>query len=397
MSYPDPIIPKALPASAKIAFISPSLRINTVLPAPLARSIALFESLGHKVTTIFSNTGEDEDPVSSDGRSVHASIANRLAELRAAFAGDFDAVFCTIGGSTMTQLIPYLVEDAELLELVRKNPKIVVGYSDITVLHWSLRALTGLRTFYGPGPIAEFGEAPTSTRESVSRFLSAAVDGNSGETTKDVDDGYLQDFHLAHLLSTISSPNTFPGPVPRSKYYAPLPASYFFTAPTETTPRALFPTPPWIWLRPGRAEGRLFGGCLTVVSRIQGIPRITPDWRGKVLFLESAMAEGDLTKGNPLERVTQAVADLAARGVFDEISGLVIGRPHGYDSERARAEYAASFTGLLCHGRFAKRPFPILMNVDTGHTSPLVTLPMDAMAVLDSERDEFAIAETVVV
>lgn len=150
-------------------------------------------------------------------------------------------------------------------------------------------------------------------------------------------------------------------------------------------------------LRPGCAEGRLFGGCLTVVARIQGIPRITPDWKGRILFLESAMAEGDLSKGNALGKVRQAVADIAAYVVFDEIAGLVIGRPYGYDSERARAEYAAVFRGLLCRGRLAGHQFPILMNVDIGHTAPMVTLPMDSLALLDSDRDEFAITEAAVI
>ncbi|KXH52282.1 LD-carboxypeptidase, partial [Colletotrichum nymphaeae SA-01] len=168
---------------------------------------------------------------------------------------------------------------------------------------------------------------------------------------------------------------------------------------TSTTPRALLPSPPWTWLRRGpRTQGRLFGGCLTVVARIQGIAHISPSWKDKIMFLESATAEADMTKGNPLARIRSAFADLAARGVFDEIAGLVVGRAYGYNTERERAEYAAVIQGLLCKGRLgASTSFPILMNVDFGHTAPIVTLPMDALAVLDSEKDEFSIAEAVVV
>ncbi|KAF6844167.1 carboxypeptidase [Colletotrichum musicola] len=319
---------------------------------------------------------EDADVVVADGKPIAASIANRLAELRAAFSDpSFDAVLCTVGGPTMTELIPSLVEDAELHRLVRDNPKILIGYSDITVLHWTLQALTGLRTFYGPCPVSELGEAATSTPESLASFASrnAALETAASRRT---DDGYLQDFHL---------------------FYAPVVPPYFLTAMAPTNPRPLFPSPAWKWLRPGRAEGRLFGGCLTVVARIQGIPRITPDWKGRILFLESAMAESDLSKGNPLGKVRQAVADIAAHGVFDEIAGLVIGRPYDYVSERAREEYAAVFKGLLCRGRLAEHQFPILINVDIGHTAPMVTLPMDSLALLDSDRDEFAITEAAVI
>ncbi|KAF6833745.1 peptidase U61 LD-carboxypeptidase A protein [Colletotrichum plurivorum] len=399
MTHLDPIVPKALPANANIALISPSSRINNLVPDALARSINLLTSLGYRVTTFFFNDGEDADVVVANGKSIAASIANRLGELRAAFSDpSFDAVLCTVGGPTMTELIPSLVEDAELHRLVRENPKILIGYSDITVLHWSLRALTGLRTFYGPCSVSELGEAATSTPESLASFASRNAAPETAASRR-TDDEYLQDFHLVSLLAALSRPQPL-GTVPRSKFYAPIVPPYFLSAISAMAPRnprLLLPSPAWKWLRPGRAEGRLFGGCLTVVARIQGIPRITPDWKGRILFLESAMAEGELSKGNPLGKVRQAVADIAAHGVFDEIAGLVIGRPYGYDTERARAEYAAVFRGLLCCGRLAEHQFPILMNVDIGHTAPMVTLPMDSLALLDSDRDEFAITEAAVI
>ncbi|KAK1980038.1 LD-carboxypeptidase [Colletotrichum cereale] len=400
-SFPPPILPKALRPGAKIALLSPSGRIDPEVSAPLARAEVLLRSLGYTVTTIYSDAGERTaggggvDPVDL----IDASIRNRLAELRAAFADPaVDMIFCTVGGSTMTELVPYIVEDAALHALVRANPKIVVGYSDITVLHWCLRALTGLRTFYGPCAALDLGGDVD-----LAAFSSASVSSLSPSASVPEDpaegDIYVHEFHLAALLQAISNPGRPLGPVPRSRFYAPLIPSYFFPPPSPlpSNTRALLPSPAWTWLRPGCAKGRLFGGCLTVVSRIQGIPRITPDWRGRILFLESATGEGDQAKGNPLGRVRQAVADLAARGVFDELAGLVIGRPYGYNTEKERARYAAAFRGLLCHGRLADRKFPILMNVDVSHTSPKVTLPMDALAVLDSDKDEFVITEAAVV
>ncbi|EXF77148.1 LD-carboxypeptidase [Colletotrichum fioriniae PJ7] len=404
MSFPPPLVPKSLPTNAKIALISPSFRVNTLVPTALARSQTLLSSLGYTVTTIFFPQDEDLDPVLSAGEPIPAGIRNRLAELRAAFADPtVDMVLCTVGGSTATELIPYLVADLDLQRLIRENPKIFVGYSDITVLHWSLRALTGLRTFYGPCAVSELGEAVTSTPASVSSF-DFSRDHHLEQANKTEDDGYLQDFHLAHLLQTLSTPTrtTTPIPIPRSTYYALITPPYFLSPSTRTstTPRTLLPSPPWTWLRRApRTQGRLFGGCLTVVARIQGIARISPPtWKGRIMFLESSTAEADMTKGNPLARIRSAFADLAARGVFDEIAGLVVGRAYGYNTERERAEYAAVIQGLLCKGRLgASTSFPILMNVDIGHTAPIVTLPMDVLAILDSEKDEFSITEAVVV
>ncbi|KXH26865.1 LD-carboxypeptidase, partial [Colletotrichum nymphaeae SA-01] len=241
MSFPPPLIPKSLPPNAKIALISPSFRVNTLVPTALARAQTLLSSLGYAVTTIFQPDGEDLDPVLTAGEPIPAGIRNRLAELRAAFADPtVDMVLCTVGGSTATELIPYLVADVELQRLIKENPKIFVGYSDITVLHWSLRALTGLRTFYGPCAVSELGEAVTSTPASVSSF---DFSQEYTESNKTEDDGYLQDFHLAHLLQTLSTPTptTTPIPIPRSTYYAPITCPYFLSPSTRTstTPRAL--------------------------------------------------------------------------------------------------------------------------------------------------------------
>jgi muramoyltetrapeptide carboxypeptidase LdcA involved in peptidoglycan recycling len=107
------------------------------------------------------------------------------------------------------------------------------------------------------------------------------------------------------------------------------------------------------------------------------------------------MGDDDVS-GNPIHRVKAGIADLIAQGVFDEAAGLVVGRPFGYDSEEAREEYAGVITGLLCEGRLAEKKFPILFNVDIGHTTPMVTLPFDVLAELDSERDRFAILEPAV-
>ena len=93
--------------------------------------------------------------------------------------------------------------------------------------------------------------------------------------------------------------------------------------------------------------------------------------------------------------VRMGVADLVAQGVFREAAGLVIGRPYGYDSEERTGQYVDVFRGLLCDGKASGgNEFPILFGVDFGHTTPMVTLPFDALAELDSEADRFAILES---
>ncbi|KAH8202070.1 hypothetical protein TruAng_003738 [Truncatella angustata] len=352
-----PIIPNALQPGATIAFISPSARLNDKMPEVMSRATAVLSGRGYNVRTFFNKD-----------TSIQNSISNRLSEIRAAFSDpQISAIICTIGGSSFTELLPALIADTELHATIRANPKIVVGFSDITGLHWFLYALTGLRTFYGPGAIPELGEA-------------SSVDDEASSLA----------FCVKHLFRVIEERKPL-GAVPRSLTYAAEPAQVF-SEPGSKEPPKLTANPGWTWLREGKAQGRLFGGCLTVVARLQAVPAIVPDWRGRIVFLETALGE-DEHSGNPIYRVQAGFADLIAAGVFDEAAGLVVGRPFGYDTEEEREQYTGVIKGLLCEGRLAHKKFPILFGIDIGHTTPIVTLPFDALALLDSDKDQFQILE----
>ena len=358
---PSPIVPKALRPGDTIAFVSPSARLNTKLSPVITRAKLFLESKGYKVREFFN---EDQD--------IQSCIANRLSEIRQAFsAEDVSAVICTIGGTTFTELLPALIKDTELHKVIREKPKIVVGFSDISIFHWFLHAMTGLRTFYGPGAIPELGE-----------------NAYADESTSPV--SFLAD----HLLRVITSTEAA-GEIPRSQVYTPR-IPHFFDEATSTAPTPVAATPPWVWLRKGKGRGRLFGGCLTVIARAQGIRAIVPDWKDKLIFVETATSE-DHQAGNPIHRVQAAFADLIAGGVFDNAAGLVVGRPYGYDSEEERQAYMDVITGLFCGGPMGEKDFPILFGVDIGHTMPMVTLPYDTLAELDSDKDSFAIVEAAVV
>ena len=357
---PSPVLAPALQPGATIAFVSLSARLNDVFPAAVSRASALLSSRGYEVRVLFNQPDS----------GIQSSISNRLAEFRAALLDPrVTAVICTIGGETFTELLPALVADTALHAAVRAHPKIVVGYSDMTGLHWFLHAMTGLRSFYGPSAIPELGTADPPD-----------------------DAGSPRAFCLGSLLDVVARPRPL-GDVPRSPTYAPaLPD--FFREPASAQVQNLGPAPAWRWLRGGAGRGRLFGGCLTTVARLNGVRAVAPDWRGRIVFLETAVR-----KGEALGELRTAFADLVAQGVFDEAAGLVVGRPSGYETGEALDRYAGVITELLCEGRLAEaeNQFPILFNVDIGHTTPMVTLPYDALAALDSDSDRFTLLEAGVV
>lgn len=355
---PSRILAKALQPGDTVAFVSLSARLNGIFPEPIKRASSLFESHGYKVRVFFTP---------NENSGIQSGIADRLSELRVALVDPtISAVICTIGGETFTELLPALVADSELQEQVRANPKVVVGYSDNTGLHWFLHALTGLRTFYGPTAIPELGTADSQDDQATPLA-----------------------FCVSSLFKAITKAEPL-GKIPRSSFYAPDHPAFFQDSQSLEVQKVVS-SPAWAWLRPGRARGRLFGGLLGTVVRLNGVRALAPDWRGRIIFLETAVSEAD-----DIGAVRTAFADLVAQGVFDSAAGLVVGRPFGYDSDEARNEYAEVITSLLCdasHGPIAENRFPILFNVDIGHTTPMVTLPFDALAVLDSESDQFEVLE----
>ncbi|POS73836.1 hypothetical protein DHEL01_v207767 [Diaporthe helianthi] len=210
---PLPIIPPPLQPGQTIAFVSPSARLNNILPTALARAKDLFTSQGYQFRELF--TPDD---------GIQSSITNRLSELRTALTDpSISAVICTIGGPSFTELLPALLEDTELHAAVRANPKVVPR---------------------------------------------AAEDDKEHETS-------ALAFCTRHLFRAITDPSPI-GDVARSPTYAPDPALVFKEPESLARPR-LVPAGGWAWLRPGKAQGRLFGGCLTVMARLAGVRGVVPD------------------------------------------------------------------------------------------------------------------------
>jgi muramoyltetrapeptide carboxypeptidase len=86
-----------------------------------------------------------------------ASPRERADDIHAAFLDDeVSVVLASIGGLHSNQLLPHLDP-----ELIAAHPKVLQGYSDVTVLLWALAKHAGLRTFHGPALIPELGEFPS--------------------------------------------------------------------------------------------------------------------------------------------------------------------------------------------------------------------------------------------
>lgn len=149
----------------------------------------------------------------------------------------------------------------------------------------------------------------------------------------------------------------------------------------------MVPTPSSKFLRPGKAEGPILGGCLRKLVALSGTPYFSiPMHKGAILFLEiSGGEDGPM----PLYRVRADLVDLINTGLFDEIVGLVFGRTYMYD-EKMTAELE-DLLGELVDGHGWK--WPVLTGVDIGHTNPMITVPFGARTLLDSDSGKFYFLE----
>ncbi|KAJ6032495.1 peptidase family S66 [Penicillium herquei] len=345
----ETIIPKALKRRDKIAFISPSARLNNILPVPLSRGKAYLESLGFEVEIIFSSAATT---------TISDSIRVRCEEIHTAFRDTtISAIICTIGGSHANELLPFLD-----YSLIRSNPKIFMGYSDTTFLHYGIQSQTGLRTFYGPSVLTDFSDFPKPMQLTTDHFL--------------------------HMLTSEESV----GPLPRSPICSKDHSDFMFSDKPET-PREIVDSPPWRWLRKGQATGYLYGGTTSCVVRLQGTPYAPDSWNDKILFLESSMGD-NVQLPYSVGEFRNNLVDLALSGVLNEIRGLVIGRGYKYDASM-QDELAGVIEEVfdVIVRRSRDEELPILMNVDFGHTSPFLTLPYHALVSLDGDRDKFSVLE----
>lgn len=282
-------------------------------------------------------------------RNQHGPVSdtpsNRAADLHELFLNpQIGAILAAIGGDHSCHLLPLLD-----FGLVREHPKIFAGFSDVTVLNVAFYVQAGLVTFNSPSLLVEFGEYPEM-------------------------DEYTRDHWLRLVTSSQAT-----GPLAPSTWWTEEYLSWD-TPPDQLRPRQRRPSPGWTWLKEGVGEGVLLGGCLESLDHLRGT-RFWPNWEGALFFFETSEEKP------PPERVDAILMDYENMGVFEQIHGLLVGRPMRYSDEEK-----TQLRQVLLE-RTAKYDFPILCDMDFGHTTPQLTLPVGVRARLDGRKRVFEFLE----
>ncbi|MCY3551771.1 MAG: LD-carboxypeptidase [Candidatus Poribacteria bacterium] len=282
----------------------------------------------------------------------------RAHDLMAAFADEtIDGIISTIGGEDSIRTLPYLD-----LDLIWKNPKVFMGFSDTTISHAACFK-AGLVSFYGPSFMAGFAE-------------------NDGMFPYMVD-SVRRTLFSAEPIGVIE-PNRAGWTVEHLPWENPE---------NQSVRRKLNPCTGWKFHQDeGVVEGQLFGGCVEVLDWLRGTDYFPSggDLQGAVLFLETS------EEAPPPSFLARFVRCIAAMGVLEGLSGILLGRPGGGVDPGTFHEY----DDALCKAvreEHELNDMPIVTNMDFGHTDPMFVIPMGMKARIDSAKQEIVIDEAAVI
>lgn len=312
--------PKRLSIGSTIGLISPA---GFISEKQLEESVNNLEGLGFKV--VYSDKilsrygylgGEDE---------IRAEEVNLMFK-----RDDVDGIFCTRGGYGCARILSMLD-----YESIRKNPKVLIGYSDITSLLYAIFSQTGLVCFHGPVGISTFNDY------SVEYFKRTLMNPEKTLTIKKAIEENIDDEYTSYPIIT------------------------------------------------GKAEGKLVGGNLSIVASMVGTKYDIPS-EGKIIFLEEI--------GEEPYRVDRMLMQMKLAGKFDGAKGIAMGVFKNSRSKKNDEEPITSFTlKEVLFDILGSLKIPIIYGLSFGHISNKFTLPVGISAELDTLNQTVTFLEPAVI
>jgi muramoyltetrapeptide carboxypeptidase len=263
--------------------------------------------------------------------SLAGADRDRAQDINRFFADrDVRAVLPTRGGWGSARLLPHLDFDT-----IRRNPKVMLGYSDITALLNGIHARTGLVTFHGPNGGGRWDAWSLDWTKRV-LFGAEAVTFANPKTTND-----------RNVLTQIDN---------RTRV-----------------------------ITPGKARGRLLGGNLSVLTGILGSAYV-PDFTGAILFLEDVEEQP--------YRVDRMMTSLKLAGIFDRVRGVIFGT---CSECNPGAGYASFTLEEILNDHLKALKVPAWQGAMIGHNMPQWTLPVGLDVEIDTAAGTITMAEAAVV
>ncbi len=317
-----PLKPKALRRGDAISVVVPAGPVNR---ERIDRALERLRKRGFRAKT-YGDIYRSKSYLAGDDKT-------RADELMAAFRdAETTAVWCARGGYGVSRLL-----DRIDFDLIRRHPKVLIGFSDITALHIAIHQRTDLVTFHGPNLQDGFGgqdEPPPANEAVLWQAILAEEQSNAGQ-------GYAYDLTKIENVELRT-------------------------------------------LRGGASRGRLVGGNLAVLAALMGTP-FEIDTAGRILFLEDV--------GERLYRIDRYLSQLWLAGKLQAAAGVLLGSFSYSENEPAESEEAVA--ALFDH-YFGRLDVPVLAGFPAGHTKHNLTLPVGALIEMDANKKLVRVCESTV-
>jgi muramoyltetrapeptide carboxypeptidase len=311
------IKPKKISAGSKIGIIAPATDVTS--PDDIAKCIEVIKyfQFEYKIGKSLLN-----------GKGYKTkSIDERVGDLHEMFKDEsVSAVFCIRGGYGSAQLL-----DKIDYKLVKSNPKIFLGYSDITALHSAIHKMTGLITFHGPVMLSAFNNFTLQNFKNI--FFPES-----------------NEIILKNPESITGLRNSFP---------------------IRT-------------IQSGSATGRLIGGNLSLISSLAGT-KYFPDTENKILFLEDV--------GEVPFRIDRMLNQLRLAGAFDKCNAIIFGKCCDCDAGDSQSTWDLSL-GEVLDSYFGNIKIPSFYGLMIGHTQDQLTLPIGCEVSINSDNGTIILSES---
>ncbi|MEL1266340.1 LD-carboxypeptidase [Pseudoxanthomonas putridarboris] len=316
-TLPKRLLPPPLNPGDTVALVSPSAATDDPFDLQLAQEA--MEALGFKVKV--------GPHLAARRGHLAGSDAERAGDLNAMFADkEVKAIICARGGSGAARLLPLLDYD-----LIRRNPKVLLGYSDITALHNALLSQAGLVSFHGPI--------------------------GSGSWNRFNADQFRRVFFDRELMRYQNITDTGDELVQRRNRT--------------------------VAITGGKAQGELVGGNLSVLVALAGSPYL-PDFTGKILFLED-VSEAPY-------RIDRMFSTLKLMGALDRIAGLVFGECTDCDPGDG---YGSLTLPQIFDDHIKPLKIPAYRGAMIGHIRQQFIVPVGGRVEMDADAGTFRLLEPV--
>jgi muramoyltetrapeptide carboxypeptidase len=311
------IKPKRLKAGDTLGVIAPS---SSLSDKTIETAVSNLTELGFKV-----KLGKN---VRAKNGYLAGTDAQRLEDLHWAFSDpEVDAVWCIRGGYGATRILPQVD-----FKLIKKHPKIFIGYSDITALHVAIFQKTGLVTFHGPVGTSDYSDF---TKPYVWELLTKPT----------------PQYVLKHSEENLKN---------ESNLYKP----EVITA--------------------GKCRGQLIGGNLSLLSAMDGTPFALRDLKGKILFIEDV-------DERPY-RVDRMLTQMLQCNDFRQLAGIALGIFDGCNPIDREKDVTLSLMECL-KDRLGNLGIPVMYGLSFGHIRNQYTLPVGIEAELNTEGGTITLLE----